>query len=68
MIGIVTPVDMRYYLAAIPACAAAAGLGAAWAWDSGLPNPSRRRLLRLGAIVGLAATVAIGLHSWWSVL
>src|SRR5262249_14180588 len=35
VVGILTPVDMRYYLAALPALAIAAGYGAAWAWNDG---------------------------------
>ena len=34
-IGIATPVDMRYYLAAIPAVAIAAAAGASWMWTAG---------------------------------
>ena len=37
VIGILTPVDMRYYLAAVPALAIAAGYGAAWAWRDAWP-------------------------------
>jgi hypothetical protein len=66
VIGILTPVDMRYYLASVPAVAIAAGLGAAWAWrrDSG----SHQVLWRVTAGVFLAAAIATGVHSWWSAL
>jgi hypothetical protein len=32
VLGILTPVDMRHYLAVFPAVAIAAGLGASWGW------------------------------------
>jgi hypothetical protein len=32
ILGILTPVDMRHYLAVFPAVAIAAGLGASWGW------------------------------------
>src|SRR5260221_1881281 len=55
-IGILTPVDMRYYLAAVPALAIAAGYGAAWAWDEGWPpHPTP---LRATAVVFLAGTLS----------
>ena len=66
VLGILTPVDMRYYLAALPALAIAAGYGAAWAWDGGWPL--HRRLWRLAAAVFLAATISTGFHHWWSML
>ncbi len=34
-LGVVTPVDMRYYLASIPALALAGAAGASWLWDRG---------------------------------
>ncbi|MEO5895873.1 MAG: hypothetical protein ABIS06_09250 [Vicinamibacterales bacterium] len=34
-LGILTPVDMRYYLASIPAFAIAGAAGASWLWDRG---------------------------------
>lgn len=65
-LGILTPVDMRYYLAALPAIAIAAGYGAAWAWTDGWPL--HRRLWRLAAAVFLAGTISTGFHQWWAVL
>src|SRR5262249_61200794 len=65
-LGILTPIDMRYYLAALPVLAIAAGSGAAWAWDDGWPL--YRRQWRLGAAVFLAGTISTGFHHWWSVL
>jgi hypothetical protein len=34
-LGILTPVDMRYYLASIPALALTGAAGASWLWDRG---------------------------------
>ncbi len=66
VLGILTPVDMRYYLAALPALAIAAGYGAAWAWTDGWPL--HRGLWRLATAVFLAATILTGFHHWWTVL
>jgi hypothetical protein len=60
-IGILTPVDMRYYLAAIPVVAFAAAMGASIAWAAGGAQ-------RIAAAVLLAWTVVVGVHSWWSAL
>jgi hypothetical protein len=66
VLGILTPIDMRYYLAALPVVAIAAGSGGAWAWDDGWRL--HRRLWRLVAAVFLADTISTGFHHWWSVL
>jgi hypothetical protein len=66
VLGILTPVDMRYYLAALPVLAIGAGFGAAWAWEDG--GPLHRRVWRLAAAIFLAATISAGFHHWWSVL
>ena len=66
VLGVLTPVDMRYYLAALPALAITAGYGASWAWSDGWPK--HRGLWRLGAAVFLAGTISTGFHHWWSVL
>jgi hypothetical protein len=66
VIGILTPVDMRYYLAAVPAVAIAAGLGAAWAWNDA--GPLHRTLWRATAAVFLAGTVSTAFHNWWNTL
>lgn len=63
-IGIVTPVDMRHYLAAVPVLAIAAGYGAAWAWSDGWPT--HRPLWRLTAAVFLIGTISTGFHNWWN--
>jgi hypothetical protein len=66
VLGIVTPVDMRYYLAALPVLAIAAGAGAAWAWNDGWPL--HRLAWRVAAVTFLAGTISAGFHQWWSVL
>jgi hypothetical protein len=66
VLGILTPVDMRYYLAAVPALAIAAGYGAAWAWTDGWPR--HRLLWRVTTAIFLAATVSTAFHNWWNAL
>ena len=66
VIGIVTPVDMRYYLASVPAIAIAAGYGAAWAWSEGWPR--HQALWRACAAVFLLGAITTGFHNWWSTL
>jgi hypothetical protein len=66
VLGIVTPVDMRSYLALLPAVAIAAGYGAAWAWSEGWP--AHRGMWRLTAALFLAGTISTGVHAWWSAL
>jgi hypothetical protein len=66
VVGVLTPVDMRHYLAAVPALALAAGFGAAWAWTGG--SGSHHLPWRVTAAVLLAAAVSTGFHSWWSAL
>ena len=65
-LGILTPVDMRHYLAAVPVIAIAAAYGAAWAWTEGWPL--HRTLWRVTAAVFLAGTISLGFHYWWQVL
>lgn len=65
-IGILTPVDMRYYLAAVPALAVAAGYGAAWAWNGA--GPAQRTLWRAAAAVFIAVTISTAFHNWWRTL
>ena len=65
-IGILTPVDMRYYLAALPALGIAAGYGAAAAWND---TPAETRVLwRVAAGVSVALVVAQGVRHWWGTL
>lgn len=59
LMGILTPLDMRHYLAVIPALALLAADGASWWWN-------RRGLARLAAAALLAWIVWIGLDTWWS--
>lgn len=61
LIGIVTPVDMRYYLAALPAVALMAATGASQGWAAG-------GTARLSTLMLLAWTVWIGVRTWWRVL
>ena len=57
IVGLLTPVDMRYYLAAIPAIAVVAGLASSQGWRAG----GTPRLL----IVGLLAWTAwVGIREW----
>ena len=55
-IGIATPVDMRYYLAAIPAVAIAASAGASWLWT----GAGTGRAVAAGLLVWAAAAGIIG--------
>ena len=66
VLGVLTPVDMRSYLAVLPAVAIAAGSGAAWAW-SGASAP-HRTIWRVSTAAFLAATVSTGFHAWWNAL
>jgi hypothetical protein len=59
--GILTPVDMRHYLASVPAVAVLGGAGAAIAWTSGTQQ-------RAATGVVLAWAVLAGIHAWWSTL
>jgi hypothetical protein len=61
LLGILTPVDMRHYLAAIPAIAVLGGAGAAIAWTRGTTP-------RIAAIVLLGWSVVAAVHAWWSTL
>jgi hypothetical protein len=65
-IGILTPVDMRYYLAAVPVVATTAAYGASSAWNDNAP-PSRL-WWRAAAAMLLAATVWTGFRHWWNTL
>lgn len=59
VLGIVTPVDMRYYLGAVPAVAISAGLGASAGWAAG-------GYVRLGSVALLAWSVLEGVSGWWA--
>lgn len=58
VLGILTPVDMRHYLAAIPAFAIIAAAGASIAWSNG----GIQRIVA-GALLGW--TVAVAIRAWW---
>lgn len=60
-LGVLTPVDVRYYLAAIPAVAMAAAIGASAGWTARGPA-------RLVSALLLAWCVWTGVHNWWSAL
>jgi hypothetical protein len=61
IVGIVTPIDMRHYLASIPAVAVFGAAGAAIAWSGGA-----RQRAAVVALLGWA--VFVGTHAWWSTL
>ncbi len=61
VLGILTPVDMRHYLAVIPAVAVAGGLALEHGWNG--RGAARTAAVGLGAWAG-----AIFLHTWWSTL
>ena len=61
IVGVLTPLDMRYYLAVIPALALLAALGASWWWRAGGPR-------RIAAALLLAWIVWTGIGTWWSTL
>lgn len=66
VLGILTPIDMRHYLAAVPVLAVTAGYGAAVIWSD---VPLRHRTLaRAGAAVLLGWTAWTGFDNWWSTL
>lgn len=54
VLGVVTPVDMRYYLAFYPAMAVLAGVGASWLWRAGTASRAAS-----GALMGLAVIRAV---------
>ena len=61
VVGVLTPLDMRYYLAVIPALALLAGVGASWWWQSGGG-------VRIAAALLLAWIVWTGVDTWWRTL
>jgi hypothetical protein len=60
-IGILTPVDMRYYLAAVPALALAGGFGAARLWAA---HGHHRGV----GVILMAWAVRAGTLGWWRTL
>lgn len=61
VIGVLTPVDMRYYLAALPAVAAVGAAGASQGWGAAGPP-------RLVTTVLLIWWILTGVGSWWNTL
>jgi hypothetical protein len=61
LLGVLTPVDMRYYLASLPAVAIAGAAGASHGWTSG----GRSRVLTVAL---LAWSAWLGIATWWSTL
>jgi len=61
LLGILTPVDMRYYLAAVPIVALAAAIGAGIGWSSG----GRQRVIVVALLVW---TVVVAIRAWWATL
>ena len=61
VLGIVTPVDFRHYLAAMPAVAVAAGAGSSFLW-------TRWRTGRLAVALLLSWMVWLGTLNWWGAL
>ncbi len=59
VLGILTPVDMRHYLAAVPVIALAAAIGISIEWTDG-------RTVLAAALLGL--TLLGGIRAWWSTL
>jgi len=57
VLGILTPVDMRYYLAVIPALAIAGAAGASWMWGRG----GAYRVAAIALLAWAAVTGAIGI-------
>jgi hypothetical protein len=61
ILGILTPVDMRYYLASIPAIALAGGFGASAGWYAGGTARAASAALLTWALVQ-------GVRGWWSTI
>jgi hypothetical protein len=59
VLGILTPVDMRHYFAAVPVVAVAAAIGVGIERQEG-------RTITAAALLALAA--AGGINAWWSTL
>ena len=60
-LGILTPVDMRYYLALTPVVAITAAIGGAIGWTSRGPQ-------RVASAVALAWMVVVAMRAWWNTL
>jgi hypothetical protein len=58
LLGLFTPVDMRYYLTAIPALAVMAGIGSSYGW-------ARRGSARIVAAGLMAWAAFVRFETWW---
>ena len=55
VVGILTPIDLRYHFAAFPALAVAAGFTCAWAWQHGIvPRAAAALMIGAGAWEGIS--------------
>ena len=61
LMGVLTPVDMRYYLAALPAISIAVAAGASMGWTGSWRS-------RLATAALLAWIVLLGVETWWRTL
>jgi hypothetical protein len=61
ILGIVSPVDMRFYLASIPVLSIVAGFGASAGWSAG-------GRARVAAAALLAWGLVEGVRGWWMAL
>jgi hypothetical protein len=61
LMGVLTPVDMRYYVAALPAVAIVAAAGASAGWSAG-------GMWRAATVALLAWSTWLGLETWWTTL
>ena len=61
VLGVVTPVDMRYYLASMPVIAMVAGFGASAAWAAG-------GAARAISAALLAWALLEGIRGWWTTI
>lgn len=59
-LGVLTPLDLRYYVAALPAVALSAAFAASRMWSA----PSTRVVV----VLLLTWAVGIGIHTWWTTL
>jgi hypothetical protein len=61
IVGLISPIQMRYHFAAFPAVALAAAFGWSWAWHGRLTR-------RIGATLLLVAATWVGLQQWMALL
>jgi hypothetical protein len=61
VIGLISPLDLRYHLAAFPLLAILAGLAISWAWQQHAP-------VRIAAWLIACSAVWLGLRPWMGML